>query len=116
MRHGVLYLAATLVVLCVVLTTSFVGIDYVYRANQQYQKLEQELERREAQFDDIEYRLSTLNTSYQILDLYAGISPEYEWREQELLDSVRLVGKRLRAARQIIWAERGYTPLPESEE
>lgn len=42
--------------------------------------------------------------------LYLGILPAYEWREQELLGSVRLMEKRLWAARQIIWEEWGYTP------
>jgi len=95
------------------LALSLTAVIYAQDVLNHIRELNREQDRYEQQFTDIEIALSQLNTAQNMVELYVGISPAYEWREQELLGSVRLAEERLWAARQIIWKERGYTPRGE---
>jgi len=103
---GHLCLAGMFIVLSLILTLSLTAVMYTQGILNHLQETNQKLEQ---QVTDIEIALSQLNTAQNMVELYADISPAYEWREQELLGSVRLAEERLWAARQIIWKERGYT-------
>lgn len=109
-NKGSLILAGVFVLYCCMLVVSITAVVQTQGILNRIRETNDELDRRNAQFDEIEINLSQLNTAMNTVELYAGISPDYEWREQELLGSVRLAEERLWAARQIIWEDRGYTP------
>lgn len=108
-NQGVLYLAGAFIIYSIMLALSLTAVVSTQGVLNRIRELNHEQDRYEQQLTDIECALSQLNTAQNIVELYVGISPAYEWREQELLGSVRLMEKRLWAARQIIWKERGYT-------
>ena len=103
MTKGTLVLAGAFVLYCCMLAVSLTAVVQTQGVLNRIRETNDELDRRNAQFDELEINLSQLNTAMNIVKLYMGTSPDYEWREQELLGSVRLAEERLWAARQIIW-------------